>query len=101
MSKRIMALGVATVLALSVGGAAAQERSLLGHSDPGSQRCSQLHEYLYRYTVESPSQHHTSRRLRADVALSICDRGETDRGIAMLEAELRAARLPEPATASR
>ena len=89
-------LGVAMALAIFAGIASAQERSLLGRNDPVSSRCSQLHEYLYRYTVESPSQHQTSRRLRADVALVICDRGDTDQGVAMLEAELRAARLPEP-----
>jgi len=74
--------------------AAAQERSLLARQEAGANRCSQLHEYLFRYTVESPSQHHTSRLLRADVALAICDRGETERSIAMLEAEVRDARLP-------
>ena len=85
----------AVILGLFGSMAAAQENSLLGRRDAGSERCSRLHEYIYRYEIESPSQHNTSRRFRSDVALTICDRGEIDQGIAMLEAEIRNARLPD------
>jgi hypothetical protein len=94
-----MLLGGLAALQFGAGAASAQERSLIARNEAGANRCSQLHEYLFRYTVESPSQHHTSRLLRADVALVICDRGEVERGIAMLEAEVRDARLPELAAA--
>lgn len=85
---------VTVAAALVATAAAAQDRPHLNRSSPGADKCDRLHAYLYRYGIESLTQHNTGNRFRADVALALCARGDFDQGIAMLEAETRNAGLP-------
>jgi hypothetical protein len=88
------AILVAAAAALVAPAAMAQDRPFLNRTSPGAERCDKLHAYVYRYNVESVSQHNTGRRFNADVALALCARGDFDQGIAMLEAEAQRAGLP-------
>lgn len=85
---------VTVAAALVATAAAAQDRPHLNRSGPDADKCDKLHAYLYRYDIESLTQHNTGSRFRADVALALCERGDFDQGIAMLEAERRNAGLP-------
>jgi hypothetical protein len=85
---------VTVAAALAATAATAQDRPSLNRSSPGAERCDELHAYLYRYDIESLSQHDAARRLRADVALALCARGDYDQGIRILETETRTAGLP-------
>jgi hypothetical protein len=87
-------LAFIAAFAMPVAMAVAQDKPSLNRTGPEADRCAALHSYLYRYDIESASQHNTGGRFRADVALALCGRGDYDSGIRILEAELRNASLP-------
>jgi hypothetical protein len=92
VDRNLLMVTVAIVFAATI--AAAQDRPSLNRSNPGSEKCDKLHAYLYRYNIDSVSQHHTGRRFVSDVALSLCARGDYAGGIKILEAEIRNSGLP-------
>lgn len=85
-------VGLAAIFATTI--ATAQDRPFLNRSNPDAAKCDELHAYLYRYDIESVSQHNTGRRFVSDVALALCARGDYERGIGILETETRNAGLP-------
>jgi hypothetical protein len=62
--------------------------------DAQKQRCSVLHSYVSKYEFSDWGTKGNPRRLRCDVAVALCDRGDAAEGMAILEQEARAAKLP-------
>lgn len=56
-------------------------------------RCDKLRSALGQYDFEKGSQHLSGRRLRADVALALCAKGDYEQGVAILEQVAREAGL--------
>lgn len=59
-------------------------------------RCHSLYEYLFHYEIEGFSHHDTGERMRSEVALELCNGGNTRDGLNMIMYELQRARLPIP-----
>jgi len=57
-------------------------------------QCASLAGWLTRYDFDKGSQHVSGRKMRADVASSLCSQGRYDEGLAMLEQVTREAGYP-------
>jgi hypothetical protein len=91
-SFRLFVVGsaIAMVLDLAAVDLAAQDKAAPAAT---AARCSALARAIARSDLEKPGQHLSGRRVRTDVAVSLCAAGDYERGVAMLEQVAREADL--------